>query len=522
MQVIEHPPAIARRNLTRWLIASGVLIAILASTGFYFVSKHWPYRYRVIKPLLEDDFGSEVTITRYHRTYYPHPGFVAMGVRLHRRSAPHAPDLGYAESMVVQGTWAHLFTLQRRVERVEVAGLHITIPTAGSRAMAEDFPPGSGSDFTGPETRIDQFIVHDAVLEIEGKDGGSLLFPIHQLTLHRLEKDQPLTYAVAMRNPKPSGEIHASGSFGPLSPRDISSTPVSGEFEFTGVRLADVGGIRGMLTSSGSFRGPLGAIEAKAMAHVPDFAVSQGRTTPMDGSIECTVDGLHGDLEIRAIEVKTGATTIRATGTIAGTPNATNLDIDVRHGRAEDLLRPFIHDDVPIEGAVWLKAHAYLAPAGNGQEFLRRLHVVGSFDVPAEKLTDSKTEKSLTDFSHRAEVHKQAESVGTSDNRDVLSSVHGPARIEGGVASSKNIYFSIPGADATLRGTFNFEDKSTHMVGDLRMQTDISHTATGFKSFLLKPLAPFFKKKHAGAVIPIAVLGSPGHYQVTQDLGHSK
>jgi hypothetical protein len=60
------------------------------------------------------------------------------------------------------------------------------------------------------------------------------------------------------------------------------------------------------------------------------------------------------------------------------------------------------------------------------------------------------------------------------------------------------------------------------LVGNLRMDTDISHTSTGFKSFLLKPLAPFFKKKQAGALVPIAVTGSPGHYQVSQDLLHKK
>jgi hypothetical protein len=54
------------------------------------------------------------------------------------------------------------------------------------------------------------------------------------------------------------------------------------------------------------------------------------------------------------------------------------------------------------------------------------------------------------------------------------------------------------------------------------MESDISHVTTGFKSVLLKPLAPFFKKKHAGAVIPIAVTGGPGHYTVTQDLLHQK
>jgi len=54
------------------------------------------------------------------------------------------------------------------------------------------------------------------------------------------------------------------------------------------------------------------------------------------------------------------------------------------------------------------------------------------------------------------------------------------------------------------------------------MNTDVSHTATGFKAFLLKPVAPFFKKKNAGAVVPIAVTGTPGKYNVEANLNHKK
>ena len=54
------------------------------------------------------------------------------------------------------------------------------------------------------------------------------------------------------------------------------------------------------------------------------------------------------------------------------------------------------------------------------------------------------------------------------------------------------------------------------------MQSDVSQVATGFKSLLLKPLIPFFRKDHSGAVIPIAVTGSPQHYKVSQNLLHQK
>jgi hypothetical protein len=39
---------------------------------------------------------------------------------------------------------------------------------------------------------------------------------------------------------------------------------------------------------------------------------------------------------------------------------------------------------------------------------------------------------------------------------------------------------------------------------------------------LLKPLIPFFKKKQAGAVVPIAITGKAGAYKVTQNILHGK
>jgi hypothetical protein len=60
------------------------------------------------------------------------------------------------------------------------------------------------------------------------------------------------------------------------------------------------------------------------------------------------------------------------------------------------------------------------------------------------------------------------------------------------------------------------------MLGDVSMQSDISHAAAGVKSMLLKPLIPFLKKHNAGAKIPIAITGSANHYKVSQDILHNK
>src|ERR1039458_1022059 len=77
----------------------------------------------------------------------------------------------------------------------------------------------------------------------------------------------------------------------------------------------------------------------------------------------------------------------KAKGGVIGSPKAIDVDMNVSAGRAQDILRPFLRADSPIAGTVWLRSHAHVDPAGHGVHFLDRLHVVGSFEVPAERLT---------------------------------------------------------------------------------------------------------------------------------------
>ncbi len=515
-----HSARRARPSRRLWILIVGMALLVILAGGFYFISANWPYRYRKIKPMLEADLASELEISSYHRTYFPNPGFVATGLTLRRRSALNLPPLGHAEMMEVKGRWSDLLLLRRRVQTVEVTGLHVLIPPIGSQANRANFPPGSSSDFAGPDTAIEMFKIHNSILEIMKEDGKRLIFPVRELDLAHFEKGKAINYSVDMQNAIPSGRIESRGTFGPLNAKQMKITPVLGTFTFTSVNLHDVGNIAGTLSAKGQFHGALGAIEAQADSVTPNFSVNDGKAVRVEGSIECTVNGTNGDVAMHEIELHTGDTTVHALGTVQGSPKETHVDFDVKRGRAQDVMRPFIRNEVPITGTVWLHGHAYLAPSSKGGGFLHRLHITGAFDVPQERVTDRKTEKSLTDFSHRAEGKKNSDE--SKADADTLSSLKGPTQVQDGIASSKHLTFQVPGAQASLGGTFNFHNQVVHLVGDLRMDTDISHATTGFKSFLLKPLAPFFKKKNAGAVVPIAVTGGPGHYQVTQDLGHNK
>jgi hypothetical protein len=240
--------------------------------------------------------------------------------------------------------------------------------------------------------------------------------------------------------------------------------------------------------------------------------------------VDCTIDGITGDVVFHSMEAHTGRTSVRATGQTAGRGGkATDLDLVVRGGRAQDLLRPFLHKDPPVTGAVELHAHAHLAPSKEG-EFFHRLSVEGALEVPAEKVANHDTERSLSAFSQRAQGEKapDTDKDKTTPVADAISSLRGPATIRDAVVTTHGLTFEVPGAQARLDGTFNLHTTAVHLSGNVATKADIAKDATGWKSIMLKPLAPFFKKKHAGAVIPIAVTGRQGSYKVTQNLTHTK
>ncbi|HUY94955.1 MAG TPA: AsmA-like C-terminal region-containing protein [Terracidiphilus sp.] len=514
------------RFARRCVNAGGLVLLAGVMIGIWFVGQNWPFRYRKIHPLLEDVFGSQIHIAHYRRNYFPHPGFIATGLTLRPRTGPGEHSIGTIGTLYVQANWIDIFCLRDRLRLVEATGMHIILPPPGSRQAQQDYPSGSGSSFTGPTAVIEQLFIHASTLEIQRKNGKRLTFPVHWLRVWNLHRGAPMTFAVNMDNPLPYGHLLASGSFGPLNPRAIQETPVSGWFKFEDVKLSDVGELKGILDSTGSFHGQLGAIDATAQAKVRGFAVKNGNEIPVSGSIQCTVNGMNGDVVYHAMEARTGSSLVQATGSTAGTPGkATRLDLVVRQGRAEEILRPFIRKPVPIAGAAALHAHVDLDPTQPDHGFLDRLHVTGAFDIPAEEVTKPDLRKSLSAFSLRAQDKKVPDSVKDLPGpaAGAISSLQGPVTIEKGIARTPDLRFEVPGAQARLSGTFNFRTTAVHLTGKLTTHADLSDITSGFKSVLLEAIDPLFRhhRKH-GAVIPVALTGTTDHYKVTQNFGHKK
>jgi hypothetical protein len=516
---VNNSLGVRRSFLRRRPILCGSLcfLFLLLPAAIVVIDHFWPYRYRNVEPTLESVFASQIKIDQYHRTYFPYPGFVADGVTLRRNSAPDLPPVGSIQHVRVEGRWLDLLFLRRRIHSVTAEGLHVVIPPVGSRANQEDFPPGSANDFVGPTTVVQQLNIRDSVLDILRNNGSRYSFPVHTLLIANFQQNSPITYTLDMQNARPSGRIQSTGTFGPLFANQLQSTPVSGNAVFSQVALNEIGSVRGTLATSAHFQGTLASIEVFATSSIPNFAISDARPTPITINSSGAVSALTGDISVRSIDVHLGHTILHAQGSIAGSPKLTQLDLSVTHGRAEDLLHPFLTHPSPIVGPVQLHSHATLAPAANGATFFQRLTLNGTFDIPSQRLTDPATEQSLSAFSQRAQG---LPNPSPADTTDVLSSLDGDVAIRNGVAHTSRLILQFPGASILVAGTFDLHSSAVAMQGNLRMQSDISHVTTGFKSFLLKPLAPFFRHKPAGAVVPIAISGVPQHYKINQNILH--
>lgn len=509
----------------RWVGLMGLVVVAVAAIGFPILDANWPFRYRKVKPLLESVFASDITIAHYRRVYFPHPGFVANGLTMRRRAALNLPPIGTAQELKIVGNWGDVLLFRKRMRLVYVRGMQVEIPPAGSTAMREEFPAGSSSDFAGPTTPVETLHLQDTLMEILHADGSRTRYPIHDLSIHNVQRGQAAAFDLDMENASPLGRVRAQGSFGPLNPQNLGGTPLQGEFVFSPAELDGLGTLHGTVTARGKFAGKMDDVEVSGDASTPDFAVADGHPVKVTGTAQCTVNALNGDVVLHRVDVRTGETVVDASGTFSGSPKRTRLEMRVDRGRVQDLLRPFLHEAVPVTGPVWLTTQAEVGPGGAGKTFLQRLTMNGAFHLPQDRLTRPSTAKSLAAFSAREEgaSSKPGEpGNAASASGDALSSLEGPVQVRNGIASTGRLVFRVQGASARLKGTYELEGGKVHLTGPLRTESDLSHATTGWKSLLLKPFAPFFRGKKAGAVVNIAVTGVPHHYKVGQDVLHNK
>ena len=319
-----------------------------------------------------------------------------------------------------------------------------------------------------------------------------------------------------MRIPEPPGEVTAHGRFGPWRSGNPYQTPVSGRYSLQHADLRSFDGLAGLLESSGSFSGSIERIQVNGEAETPDFTI-RAAAHPVDvhTGFDAVVNGRSGDVVLHRVAAHFLNTDVIADGTVAAPfPDASkvaSLELGVRGGRIEDLLRLVSSGSPGLNGRVNIQLHVDLPPGD--APFLKRLRLTGEMGVADARFTNVQTQETLDRISRNA-------ADGNLDPASVVSDLKGRISALRGMATLSSVTFHLPGADAQVGGSYDLIAHRVDLHGQVWLDEKLSQTTTGFKSLLAKVIDPLFRKGKHLSVVPVRISGVYGHTTVALDLKH--
>jgi len=171
---------------------------------------------------------------------------------------------------------------------------------------------------------------------------------------------------------------------------------------------------------------------------------------------------------------------------------------------------------VVMTGGIQMKAKLHIRP---GKESVsKKIGLKGGFTLRQIHFTNPEVEDKVDMLSLRAQGDPKAAKPGAAD---VRSQMTGQFVMGGGRLSFSQLDYSLPGAAVALTGVYSLDGDQFEFTGKVRTDAKVSQmVATRWKSILLKPVDPFFKKNGAGAEIPVKVSGTKSAPKFGLDLGH--
>lgn len=513
---VPHTSVKTKRRIraTEW-VTIGIVAA--AMVGVHLMFFFWPFRYRQVHPLLQAVFESRVDVKGYHRTYFPHPGFVAEHVTFYRHGNMSIPPLATIDRMQVVGHWTTLLFHPHRLNQILLEGLHVRIPPPGTKARGMDFDGGVIST-SQSEMQIETIAADGTTLDFLQHGQAPLRFQFEQLQIHNVEQNKPLQFELRAKIPGPPGTVVAQGRLGPFRTSSYATTPLAGSYQLLQADLSRLPGVSGHATAAGRFNGTFAHVDVEGKAAIPDFRAGSAHQVRFDSAYHLVVNGNSGDVQIVNAQVRSGTSTIAARGSVAGSPKKVDLMLTTTDGDINGLLRIVEESNPEVAGKI--SFHAAVEYSAGPGPFLKRVQLHGNVALAEIHLVTPGSKEKMDAFSER--VSKDPPPDAKDDPPAVTAEAESETRFDNGMAYFPDIRFQMPGARAHLHGTFNLLDAKVHLTGRVALQRSLPHATTGWKAVLLKPLAPFFRHKHAGAVVPIAVTGTAQQPKIGEDVLHDK
>jgi hypothetical protein len=529
MHAPSEPPRQPHQTRNRWLataaIGLGVCIVAFALAAEYVVHHAGPILRRSVIATLTSRFNSPVELDALNISVARGLEVHGHGLRIFYLAGPTQPDLAQKQGNIPQAmlsvndftfrtTFRALLHRHANLTRVDIDGMELHIP------------PHSGGHIlhsTAPKFRITLTVAKiycknvKLVIETGHPEKAPLQFLIQNLELTNAGAGQSMPYVADVVNPKPIGNVHATGHFGPWFSDDPRATPLDGDYSFTHADLNSIKGIGGILSSTGKFQGHLSKITVDGTTTTPDFSLDiSGHPMPLESTFHAFVDGTNGDTTLDPVHATLGHSSFTCSGTVVniqGKGHDIALDVDMPHGRIEDMLQLTMKEEPVMRGAMNLKAKVHIPPGDISVS--RKLQLDGQLHIQQVEFTSPKLQDHIDDLSMRAQGKPRDAKTDGSDHKPEVAS---DMTIDFSMANAnmliRSLHYQVPGANVDLDGAYTEDGNAFDLVGHVRTDATASQMVTGWKSALLKPFDGMFKKDGAGAQIPIQITGDHGNFKV--------
>jgi hypothetical protein len=502
-----------------------VLFAVLVSIVFLVIFAHNAaplLRARVIETL-STRFQSRVDLDDFSISVSQGLLVSGKGLRIYGQTDPNIHREGFQPLISVdefrfRSPIMSLLKTPMHVGTVYIKGLEMNIPPKQDRQEFRNLGPKGGKI----RIIVDQFQSEKAhlVINTSRPDKLPLDFDIQDLHMKDIGPDKPLSFKAILVNPKPVGNIDSHGEFGPFHPEDPRESPIRGEYTFSDANLGTLKGIGGILSSTGRYQGTLGRIVVDGQTDTPDFRLNiSGRAVHLRTTFHAIVDGSSGDTYLQPVDATVLNTPFTATGfvvtSVAPPGHHIQLDITVPTGKIDDLLRLAISSDPPImTGTVRLRTKLDLPPGDN--DVSERLYLKGKFEVAGAHFSNAEIQSRLDALSMRSQGKPQLATGDIPDN--VKSRLAGDFVLKNSNLTLPNLVFEMPGTKVILAGDYSLDGNHFDFRGHARFDAKLSKMVRGWKSMVLKPVDPFFRKNGGGADVPIKITGTKSETHFGLDL----
>jgi len=500
----------------KWLLVVVIALFCAALLGLTLGLGPKKYVQKELVRAVEDRFGGKMQVNHLQVSLWPSIRIAGENVVVRQPEQAGMPPLVAVRKFSLQASLWELLRPTRHVQEISVEGLHIQVPPHRDR---NDQKSNAKRAKLPVRFVVDTISSQDAELDLLPQNTGKpvRVFMIHGLEMHSVGLGRPASYRVTLTNPKPTGQINATGHFGPWNRDDPSATEVSGHFSFDHVDMNSIKGLGGTLSSQGKFRGALDHIEVEGETDSPDFSLDiSGNPVHLRTQYKAIVDGSNGDTLLQPVRAEFLQSQVLAEGGVYKSNDSPGRDVRLNatstNAQLQDFLRLAVKGSQPMTGDISFQSKLNIPPGD--KDIAERLELEGHFTVRQAHFTQLNLAQKIKALS-RAGEGKPGQMAQGSD----IFNFSGQFNLKDGLLRCSNLAFNVAGAAFHFNGTYALHTGAINFHGTLSLQAKLSQTTTGIKSDLLKPLDPFFSKNHV-TVLPIKITGTRADPSFGPDFHH--